>query len=94
MQHRAPPITHAGNLGTRKVNLLVHRHQQLYRFNPRIVRAQRAAGVRELVAQVLDGVTQNLQGSARLGRDAPAMCTALVYKRNGDRSRKLETTQR
>ncbi|MGO9324193.1 MAG: hypothetical protein ACLP07_06490 [Terracidiphilus sp.] len=94
MQHRAPSITHAGNLGTRKVNLPVHRHQQLYRFDLSIMRAQRAAGVRELVAQVLDGVTQNFQGAARLGRDAPAMCTALVYKRNGDRSGKRETTQR
>ena len=67
MQHRAPAIAKARNLWTREVDLPVEGHQQLHRFHLRIVRAQRPAGVHELVAQVLDGVAQNLQARPAWG---------------------------
>ncbi len=94
MHQCAPPLSHAGNFGTRKVYLPVHRHQQLHRFNLRIVCAQRPARMRELIAQVLDGMTQNFKGVARTGRDAPAVYVALNYQRSGNGSWNRKTTQR
>lgn len=84
MQHRAPALAHAGNFGTREVDLSIHRHQHLHRFNLRVMRAQRAPRVHKLVAQVLDGVTKNLQRMACLGRDASPVLVALVCERSGN----------
>jgi hypothetical protein len=74
VQDCAPAFAHARNLGTREVDLAICLHQQLHRFNLRIVRAQTPACVYELVAQVLNGVAQNLQSAPSLRRDAPAVC--------------------
>jgi NADH-quinone oxidoreductase subunit A len=68
-----PTLPHAGNFRARKVNLPIHCHQQLHRFNLCIVRAQRSSRVHELVGQVFDRVPQNFQSAACLGRNsAPA----------------------
>jgi hypothetical protein len=82
MQQRAPSFAHAGNLGTGEIDFPVRRHEQLHGFNLRIMRAQIPACMNELIAQVFDRVTKNLQGMARLGRNAPAMCAALVVERS------------
>lgn len=72
MKKRAAAVSQGWNLGARKVDLSIARHEKLYGFDVGIVGGKVSPAMNMLVSQILDGVSQHLEGAPCLLRNIAA----------------------
>jgi hypothetical protein len=80
MQKRTNAIGQGWHFWAAEIDLAIQTHKQLHGLYLRIVCGKRSAGANKLVRQVLDGVSETLEGVASLWRDSAAThCAADRY---------------